>query len=190
MVDPPDVVPAEIVAYRVELGSAADAARLRQIERIAGARFREIGMADIADGEPTPLEILEDRALNRRLFVARDDTDVAVGFLIWSPKDAAAYIEEVSVHPDHAGRKLAARLIDRLCDDVRDRFDTVSLATFRDVPWNAPYYARLGFVERDRALLGPEHEEAWRRQADFLDMSRRLFMCRPSGKPTDEGERR
>ena len=181
MVDSPDVVPAEIVTYTIELGSAADATRLRQIERAAGVRFREIGMGDIADGDPTPVDILEDRALNRRLLVVRDETGLAVGFLIWSPKDAAAYIEEVSVHPDHAGRKLAARLIDRLSDEVRGRFANVSLATFRDVPWNAPYYARLGFAECDRTALGPEHDEAWHHQAGHLDMSRRLFMCRPAG---------
>jgi hypothetical protein len=25
-------------------------------------------------------------------------------------------------------------------------FDAVTLTTYRDVPWNAPFYARLGFV--------------------------------------------
>lgn len=169
------------MVYTIEHGSAADAARLRQIERVGGARFREIGMGDIADNDPTPAEILEDRALNNRLLVVRDEAGLAAGFLIWSPKDAAAYIEEVAVHPDHAGQKLAARLIDRLCDEICGRIANISLATFRDVPWNAPYYARLGFVECERATLGPDHEEAWRAQADFLDMSRRLFMCRPVG---------
>jgi len=26
-------------------------------------------------------------------------------------------------------------------------FSALTLTTFRDVPWNAPFYARLGFVE-------------------------------------------
>ncbi|NOT40274.1 MAG: GNAT family N-acetyltransferase [Alphaproteobacteria bacterium] len=181
MVDPPDDLPAEIVAYTIELGSPAEAGRLRRIERAAGARFREIGMGDIADGDVTPEAILEDRALNGRLILARDGAGQAAGFLIWSPKDAAAYIEEVSVHPDHAGHRLAARLIDRLGDEVRGRYDDLSLTTFRDVPWNAPYYARLGFIERDGGELGPEHGETWRSQAGSLDMSRRLFMTRPVG---------
>jgi len=180
MVDPPYVVPAEIVAYTIEYGCPAHAGRLREIERAAGARFQDIGMGAIADNEPTPASILEDRAALRQLLIARDDKGGIAGFLIWSPKDGLAYIEEVSVDPAHAGHRLAARMIDRLCADIRARFDRVSLATFRDVPWNAPYYAKLGFAEA-QTNLGPDHDETWRRQAMNLDMSRRLFMMRSTG---------
>jgi hypothetical protein len=70
-------------------------------------------------------------------------------------------------------------MIDRLAEDVRGRFTALSLATFRTVPWNAPYYARLGFVELSRAEAGPEHEASWRQQAaNGLDMAQRLFMTR------------
>ena len=166
------------MTYTIAHGSSAEAGRLREIERAAGKLFRDIGMDGIADADPTPATILEDRALNGQLLVARKASGEAVGFLIWSPKDAHAYIEEVSVRPDHAGHKLAARMIDCLCDGIRGRFARVSLATFRDVPWNAPYYAKLGFTECDRAQLGPDHDESWRRQSEHLDMSRRLFMTR------------
>jgi GNAT superfamily N-acetyltransferase len=166
------------VIYTIDFGGPAEASRLREVERAAGRLFHDVGMGDVADGDPTPAAILEERARARRLIVVRDEAGRAVGFLIWSPKDGVAYIEEVAVHPQHAGRKLAARLIDRLGDDVRGRLPCMSLATFRDVPWNAPYYARLGFVERDHAELGPEHVDAWRRQAQYLDMTRRVFMIR------------
>lgn len=177
MVDPPHVVPAEIVPYSIELGVPAQAGRLREIERAAGARFRDIGMQAIADSEPTAAFILGDRANHGRLLVARHDVGGIVGFLIWSPKDGLAHIEEISVDPAHAGHRLAARMIDRMCADVRADFARVSLATFRDVPWNAPYYAKLGFVEMQLSP-GPDHDETWRRQAMHLDMSGRLFMVR------------
>ena len=165
--------------YWIELGRAEHAPALRAIERAAGARFTSIGMADVAEGEPTPATILEDRARTGQLYVAVLRGRGLAGFLIWSPKDGRAYIEEVSVHPDHAGHRLAARMIDRLAEDVRGRFAALSLTTFRDVPWNAPYYAKLGFVELPRASAGPEHEASWRHQAkNGLDMTRRLFMVR------------
>ncbi len=169
-----------MTGYRIERGAESHVARLREIERAAGARFRTIGMDDIAEGDPTPADILEDRAQGGRLYVALGEAATVAGFLIWSPKDGRAYIEEVSVHPEHAGHRLASRLIDRLRDDVRDRFAALTLATFRDVPWNAPYYAKLGFAELPRSEAGPQHEESWRRQAENgLDMTRRLFMIRP-----------
>lgn len=166
-------------AYVIKRGVAAHVARLREIERAAGARFRAIGMQDIADGDVTPALILEARAESGQLYVAIDPAGVVAGFLIWSPKDGLAYIEEVSVHPDHAGHRLAARMIDQLADDVRGRHAALTLATFRDVEWNAPHYARLGFVELPPKRLGPQHQVNWKEQAkNGLDMARRLFMIR------------
>ena len=168
------------MTYRVEHGTRAQSRRLQAIELAAGARFRAVGMGDVADGEPTPTPILEDRADAGRLYVAVDEAGEPVGFLIWSPKDDRAYVEEVSVHPDHAGHRLAARMIDRLSHDVRGRHAALSLATFRDVAWNAPYYASIGFQELPRDQIGPQHAKAWRHQTENgSDMSRRLFMTRP-----------
>jgi hypothetical protein len=59
-------------------------------------------------------------------------------------------------------------------------YESVSLSTFRDIPWNMPFYARLGFrVVRDSelgpALRGVVEDE--RRRG--LDPSRRVVMRRP-----------
>jgi len=169
-----------MTTYRIELGHASDAVRLREIERAAGDRFRAIGMEEIAEGDVTPASILENRAEVGHLYVARAGDEAIVGFLMWSPKDGLAYIEEVSVHTAHAGHRLAARMIDRLADDVRGRLAALTLATFRDVEWNAPYYARLGFEELPLDRVGPQHQVSWKQQAkNGLDMTRRLFMIRP-----------
>lgn len=165
--------------YAVERPRTVRASELQGIERAAGSRFRHVGMHDIADAEPTPVPILEDRASAGRLLLALAADRNPVGFLIWSPKDDRAYIEEVAVHIDHAGHRLAARMIDALAQDVRGRFAFLTLTTFRDIPWNAPYYLRLGFSEMPRSQAGPEHELGWQHQAeDGLDMTRRLFMFR------------
>jgi len=166
--------------YAIMRGGPQHVRAIPVIERAAGERFTEIGMADVADGEVTPVPIVEERAEHGRLYVALARDEAVAGFLIWSPKDDLAFIEEVSVHPAHAGHRLAARLIDRLAADARGAHSALSLTTFRDVPWNAPYYAKLGFVELARESVGPDHEESWRHQAqNGLDMSRRLFMTRP-----------
>ena len=167
------------MAYRIERGRASQAAQLQQIELAAGARFRDVGMADIADHDPTSTAVFEDRAAAGQLLVAHDDAGAIAGFLIWSAKDGMAYIEEVAVHTVNAGHRVGVQLIDRLAQDARGRFPAITLSTFRDVPWNGPYYAKLGFEEFPYDQAGPDHAQSWQDQADNgLDMSRRLFMSR------------
>jgi predicted N-acetyltransferase YhbS len=60
----------------------------------------------------------------------------------------------VSVHPDVAGRRIGRGLIEHLAAWARERAaPALTLTTFAEVPWNAPYYQRLGFrILADREL--------------------------------------
>jgi len=63
--------------------------------------------------------------------------------------DTGAHLEQLSVHPDHAGRGIGRALLRAGCDWAKAHdFDEITLATYRDVPWNGPFYASEGFVER------------------------------------------
>lgn len=161
-------------------GKIEDAPLLQEIERAAGKLFLTVGMDDVAGDDPTSVSHFSARARQGRLLVAAlAETDQQVGFLYWSNRDGYAYTEEVAVHPEHAGNRLGARLFDALQEDAGRDIKALTLATFRDVPWNAPYYARLGFVECDCTSLGPGHLKEWQRQSDDgLDMRRRIFMRR------------
>ena len=49
---------------------------------------------------------------------------------------------------DHARRGIGAALLDHVGRWAVSRgLDALTLTTFRDIPWNAPYYHRLGFHE-------------------------------------------
>lgn len=49
------------------------------------------------------------------------------------------------------GRGFGAALIDRTAAAARARgLDTLYLSTYRDVPWNAPFYVRRGFADVQR----------------------------------------
>lgn len=72
--------------------------------------------------------------------------DLPLGYLIADPVDGAAHIEQVSVHPSAARRGLGSALIDRAgAWAAHEGLTALTLTTFTHVPWNAPYYARLGF---------------------------------------------
>ncbi|MFH5879600.1 GNAT family N-acetyltransferase [Arthrobacter sp. NA-172] len=61
-----------------------------------------------------------------------------------------AHVEQLSVHPSHARQGLGSELLDVAEELARgEGAEWLTLTTFRDVPWNAPYYRRLGFEELD-----------------------------------------
>ncbi len=60
--------------------------------------------------------------------------------------DGSLHLEELDVLPAYGRQGIGTRLVRTLCDGARDRgIAAVTLCTFRDVPWNAPFYQRLGF---------------------------------------------
>jgi GNAT superfamily N-acetyltransferase len=131
--------------------------RLRDIERDAGRAFAEIGMGEIAADEPPSVSELREFAEAGRAWVATDTDDVPVAYLLSALVDEAAHIEQVSVLAPSRGRAIGAALIDHLSAiAARDGRRWVTLTTFRDVPWNAPYYERLGFTTIGSGEYGPE----------------------------------
>lgn len=60
-----------------------------------------------------------------------------------------AHLEQLSVHPDHAGRGIGRALLRAGCGWAAEQgYPEITLATYRDIPWNGPFYASEGFVER------------------------------------------
>ncbi|WP_228002581.1 GNAT family N-acetyltransferase [Nocardia australiensis] len=119
---------------------------LRDIEDASGKLFADIGMTMVADDPPPPLETLREFQRAGRAWVWTDDTDHPVGYLILGIVDGAAHVEQVSVHPDHAGRRIGKRLLDHAVRWAKDQgMQAITLTTFVDVAWNGPYYERLGF---------------------------------------------
>ena len=129
---------------------------LQEVERAAGRLFAELGMTLVAEDEPPSLEELDAFRRDGRAWVGTDSDDRPVGYLLAEVVDGCAHLEQVSVHPDAAGRGLGRRLVTHLQEWAREqRLPAVTLTTFTDVPWNGPYYDRLGFRYLDPADLSP-----------------------------------
>jgi GNAT superfamily N-acetyltransferase len=161
-----------------------DLRRMQEIERAAGAAFRDIGMGAVADDDPPSLEVLGTYRTRGRAWVATDDTageDVAVAYLLVDVVDGAAHVEQVSVHPAHARNGLGRQLIDTATLWAGERgHEVVTLTTFAEVPWNAPYYARLGFTLIPEDEIGPELLAVRRHERELgLDAWPRVGMRRP-----------
>lgn len=119
---------------------------LIEIERAAGASFRSLGMDAVADDDPGSVAHLAPYAEEGRVFVAVCETDLPVGYLLLDLVDGAAHIEQVSVHPDYARRGIGRALIEMAEVWARERgLPALTLTSYVEVPWNGPYYERLGF---------------------------------------------
>lgn len=117
---------------------------LQRIEDASGELFRAIGMPEIADDDPLPLDVLAHLQALGQVWVAADPDPVA--WIAVEEVDGCAHVEQVSVHPDRARRGIGRRLIDHVDAWSSARgLAGLTLTTFRDVPWNGPYYERLGF---------------------------------------------
>ncbi|MEU9253076.1 GNAT family N-acetyltransferase [Streptomyces sp. NPDC048270] len=153
---------------------------LQDIERAAGLCFRDIGMPEIADDEPLPVGELAGYQRAGLAWVAAGPTGAPVAYLIADRVDGNLHVEQVSVHPDSAHRRIGRSLLDHLAAFARrEGAPALTLTTFTEVPWNAPYYARCGFLPLDDAALTPGLREIRAREARHgLDLWPRTCMRR------------
>ncbi|MFD0267484.1 GNAT family N-acetyltransferase [Streptomyces sp. NPDC127106] len=139
---------------------------LRDIERAAGQCFRDIGMPEIADDEPLPLGELARYRHAGLAWVTADAADSPVAYLIADRVEGSLHVEQVSVHPHSARRGIGRSLLDHLADHAASvQAPALTLTTFTQVPWNAPYYTRCGFRVLDDAALTPGLREIRAREA-------------------------
>ena len=123
-----------------------DVTALPAIERAAGERFRDYPeLAWLAEGDVISAEQHLDYAERGLSWLALAN-DQPVGFILAETHVSSLFIVELSVHLDWQGKGIGRRLIACVADQARKRgLASLTLTTFRDVPWNAPFYARLGF---------------------------------------------
>ena len=142
--------------YQVTRARPQDLSRLPAIE-IAAAQLLRGHAPESVLSEATGEDTFARAARHGRLWVALAG-DVPVGFaLVEMLADDLPHLDEVDVAPSHARRGLGTALVRAVCEwATASGFSMLTLTTFRDVPWNLPFYTRLGFVEIPRGLLRPE----------------------------------
>lgn len=104
-----------------------------------------------------------ERAAAAGLLLVAEQDGVVVGFAHVLEPDGVCHLEQLSVLPLHARRGIGRSLLEAAKDGARARgHERMTLRTYADVPWNAPFYRSAGFVEEepvtafDRALADTE----------------------------------
>lgn len=164
--------------YSITLAQPEHLHELPEIERQAALLFRGWDVPHSVLEETTPLEEFQDVQEAGLLWVALSPQHHPVGFALVERTGSLLHLEEIDVHPHHGRRGIGTALVESVCAWARDCGCThITLTTYRNIPWNEPFYARLGFEVLDTAELSDE----LRRRVDDeaargLDSARRVVM--------------
>lgn len=131
----------------IRLARQSDVPFLPDIERSAAQAFRQFSGLDwIADDTPLPEKTHQSSLASGTCWVAVDQLDRPVGFLSASLEGDALHILEMSVMTTEQGRGIGTALVKAAQEWAQQRdLAAITLTTFHDIPWNAPFYTRLGF---------------------------------------------
>jgi GNAT superfamily N-acetyltransferase len=123
----------------IRVGRPDEFAELRCIEFEADRLFETVGIGPFTNEEA------EDHLDQAVLVLVVGDPPV--GFVCVELVDGSPHIWQLAVRPDHGRQGLGRALVEAACDWARtEQFATITLTTYRDVPWNGPFYQSLGFV--------------------------------------------
>lgn len=159
--------------YSIRAALPQDYPALPPIEQAAGMMYLQTRYRDLAFGPNVSEHIQADD----RVWVAICD-EAVVAFAIVKIFAEFAHIHELDVHPGLARRGLGRALITHIVHWARNRGCTaLTLTTFSDVPWNAPYYERLGFAAIEMQVLPPHLKTILEAEARAgIEMTHRVAM--------------
>jgi GNAT superfamily N-acetyltransferase len=148
--------------YEVRRATPSDIAVLQDVERTAALLFKtypgEAGLTEEIYREANSVETFENAQRAGRLWVAVTPTSEVVGFALVMEIAGFAHLEEIDVLPSHGQQGLGSALLSAVCSWARTAgYPAVTLRTFRNVPWNGPFYLRRGFRVVDSSDVSKHH---------------------------------
>jgi GNAT superfamily N-acetyltransferase len=142
--------------YVIATARPQDLRALAAIELAAATLLEGHAPVSVLNETTEESELREARAAGRLWVALEEDTPVGFALVEMLAADLP-HLEEVDVHPRHGRQGVGTALVRAVCEWVRrSGYAQVTLTTFRDIPWNMPFYSRLGFEEVPVHDLRPE----------------------------------
>lgn len=136
----------QMMLFILRPGQPEDLPRLAAIETEALACFEGHEAWESFAAHPADPQAFRGAMAEGRVLVAEHPTEGVIGFAVRSILDGQAHLYEMDVHPAHGRKGVGAALLERtLALAAQAGYRSITLTTLRDVPWNAPFYARHGF---------------------------------------------
>lgn len=158
------------MAASVRFARQGDLEALEGLEESADALFRErFGASDWPPATPGPA-----RAAAPGFLLVAEAGELA-GFAHVVTHGELAHLEQLAVLPAHGRQGIGTALLRAAMDEARRRgFARLTLRTFADLAWNAPFYARHGFAEERPGT--PFHASLVKDEGTLGSFGRRIQM--------------
>ena len=162
---------AEKQSFQIRDARLTEAEQLPAIEISAAQSFRSLpALTWIATSDAMSADAHRRSVRTGTCWVAVDAMDTPVGFLTASVHHDDVHILEMSVASPWQGYGIGKALLRHLEQwALRKKLTGITLTTFQEVPWNAPFYSKMGFVilsnkaldQRLASVLDREHSHGF-----------------------------
>ena len=163
---------------RVRIAEDDDLEQIADIETRADEVFSVDVVAQLPPSKNSPESLREAAVV---LVAGRP----AVGFARVDVVDGLAHLEQLGVLPEDTRMGIGGELVEAACRWAADQgLRAITLITFADVPWNAPFYAARGFRVVDDPAPYLQRQRAHEREQGYDRHGPRVVMSRPLGALT------
>jgi predicted N-acetyltransferase YhbS len=168
------------LGYRIRAARIEELSLLAHIEQSASILFLDTPYAWLATAESLPLEFVQQQFHAGLVWVAVDLHETVVGYAVAGEVDQTLYLQQIDVLPKHGHRGIGSALVNTICEHATQQdYEIVSLSTFRDIPWNAPFYSTFGFSPVAETELTPGFQQIRLKElAAGLPIADRIIMHR------------
>ena len=163
------------LGYSIKQATADHVPLLGAIEIAAAGIFPPDSIPDHIRSDSVPVDILLEAVQDGLLWVALAGDGKPVGYALVQLVEDAALLAQMDVHPDHMRKGIGSALIMRAVEQLREK-TALYLTTFVHVPWNAPFYAKLGFVALINADTPPFLKDILEEEKRY-GLTNRTAMC-------------
>jgi predicted N-acetyltransferase YhbS len=175
--------------YIIRSARAEELTLLAHIEQSAAGLFLDTPYSFLVNAELLSLDFVRQRFQAGQVWVAVDQHDSVVGYAITGEVDDTIYLQQIDVDPEHGQRGLGYALVNTVCTWAQlHGYRVISLSTFRDIPWNAPFYSKLGFriLDESELTIGFQQIRLQELQAGLPISERVIMHCelQPLNHPT------
>lgn len=162
----------------IKLAGSEHLSAIPAIELAASAMFPEADLPVEVRYLVIDNELLQEAQSDARLWVALTDERTPVGFAMAGIIDGGAHLDEMDVMPNFGRQGVGTRLVRTIIDWARlGDYPLLTLITFRHLPWNAPFYERMGFEAMATSELGEELAKLLQEEGDAgIDVHKRVCM--------------